>query len=78
MYALVDRKTLPNLFRNFDFPDPSLSAPQRSRTALAPQALFLLNSSFVVDRARELAKAAQPKDEAATPEALRPLAAVGG
>jgi hypothetical protein len=73
VYALVDRKTLPNLFRNFDFPDPSMSAPRRSRTALAPQALFLLNSSFVVDRARELAKATQPKDEAATPEALRSL-----
>jgi hypothetical protein len=73
VYALVDRKTLPNLFRNFDFPDPSLSAPRRSRTALAPQALFLLNSSFVVDRARELAKATQPKDEAATPMALKSL-----
>ena len=73
VYAAVDRKTLPNLFRNFDFPDPSMSAPQRSRTALTPQALFLLNSSFVVDRARNLAKATQPEDDAATPKALRAL-----
>ncbi|MEI6715183.1 MAG: PSD1 and planctomycete cytochrome C domain-containing protein [Verrucomicrobiota bacterium] len=60
VYALVDRKSLPNLFRNFDFPDPSSTAPQRSRTALTPQALFLLNSSFVVERARSLAKLAHP------------------
>ena len=73
VYASVDRKTLPNLFRNFDFPDPSMSAPRRSRTALAPQALFLLNSSFVVDRARNLAKATQPEEPAATSNALRAL-----
>jgi hypothetical protein len=73
VYASVDRKTLPNLFRNFDFPDPSMSAPQRSRTALTPQALFLLNSSFVVDRAREVAKATRPESEAATPKALHEL-----
>ena len=63
VYALVDRKSLPNLFRNFDFPDPNATAPQRSKTALTPQALFLLNSSFVVDRARSLAKLAHPSGE---------------
>ena len=73
VYASVDRKTLPNLFRNFDFPDPSMSAPQRSRTALTPLALFLLNSDFVVDRARDLAKATQPENEAATQRSLRSL-----
>lgn len=73
VYALVDRKTLPNLFRNFDFPDPSMTAPQRSRTALTPQALFLLNSSFVVDRARDLAKRTSPKTDTETPEALQNL-----
>jgi hypothetical protein len=64
VYALVDRKWLPNLFRNFDFPDPNSTAPQRSRTALTPQALFLLNSSFVVDRARSLAKLTHPSGKA--------------
>jgi hypothetical protein len=59
VYALVDRKTLPNLFRNFDFPDPNTSAAQRSRTSLSPQALFLLNSGFVLDRARDLGRLAQ-------------------
>jgi len=73
VYASVDRKTLPNLFRNFDFPDPSMSAPQRSRTALTPQALFLLNSNFVVDRARDLAKATQPENGESIPKSLRAL-----
>ena len=50
-----------------------MSAPQRSRTALTPLALFLLNSDFVVDRARDLAKATQPENEAATQRSLRSL-----
>jgi len=73
VYAFVDRKTLPNLFRSFDFPDPSFSAPQRSRTALTPQALFLLNSPFVVDRARDLAKLTRPDSAGAEPDAIRAL-----
>ena len=73
VYAFVDRKTLPNLFRSFDFPDPSFSAPQRSRTALTPQALFLLNSPFVIDRAKDLAKLTKPDSAGAEPAALRAL-----
>jgi hypothetical protein len=73
VYAFVDRKTLPNLFRSFDFPDPSFSAPQRSRTALTPQALFLLNSPFVVDRARDLAKLIKPDSADAEPSTIRAL-----
>jgi hypothetical protein len=55
VYAFVDRKTLPNLFRSFDFPDPNFSASQRGHTALTPQALYLLNSPFTLDCARSLA-----------------------
>ncbi len=73
VYAFVDRKTLPSLFRSFDFPDPSFSAPQRSRTALTPQALFLLNSPFVVDRAKDLAKLTKPDSAGAEPAALHAL-----
>ncbi|MDB6032809.1 MAG: Protein of unknown function (DUF1553)/Protein of unknown function (DUF1549)/Planctomycete [Verrucomicrobiales bacterium] len=55
IYAFVDRKTLPNLFRSFDFPDPNFSASQRGHTALTPQALYLLNSPFTLDCAKSLA-----------------------
>ncbi len=55
VYGFVDRKTLPSLYRSFDFPNPSFSAPQRSRTALAPRALILMNSPLITDSAKALA-----------------------
>jgi hypothetical protein len=55
IYAFVDRKTLPSLYRSFDFPDPNFSAPKRSRTALTPRALILLNSPLLTDSAKSLA-----------------------
>jgi hypothetical protein len=55
VFGLVDRKNLPNLFRSFDFPDPSFTSSGRIRTALTPRALVLLNSPLVVDAAKALA-----------------------
>jgi hypothetical protein len=55
VYGFVDRKTLPNLFRSFDFPEPNFSAPKRSRTALTPRALILMNSPLLIDSSKELA-----------------------
>jgi hypothetical protein len=56
IYAFVDRKTLPSLYRSFDFPDPNFTASRRSNTALTPRALILLNSPMVAESARTLAK----------------------
>jgi len=55
VYGFVDRKFLPSLYRNFDFPDPSFSAPKRSRSVLTPRALVLLNSPWIIDGAKSLA-----------------------
>jgi hypothetical protein len=55
VYAFVDRKTLPSIYRSFDFPDPNFSAPKRSRTALTPRALILMNSPLLTDSAKNLA-----------------------
>lgn len=55
IYGFVDRKTLPSLYRSFDFPDPNFTAPKRSRTALTPRALILLNSPLLTDAAKSLA-----------------------
>ncbi|MEN9637920.1 MAG: hypothetical protein RL077_6324 [Verrucomicrobiota bacterium] len=57
VYGFVDRKTLPSLYRSFDFPDPNFSAPKRSRTALTPRALILMNSPLLTDSAKSLAAA---------------------
>ena len=55
IYGFVDRKTQPSLYRSFDFPDPNFSAPKRSRTALTPRALILMNSPLLTDSAKNLA-----------------------
>ena len=48
----VFRNQLPDLFAVFDFPDPNLSQGRRVTTTLPTQALFLMNSPFVAERAR--------------------------
>ena len=58
VYGLVDRQELPGLFRSFDFPSPDQSIGRRSQTTVPQQALFSMNSSFVVAQARALAAAA--------------------
>jgi hypothetical protein len=42
----------PDLFRVFDFPDAGLVTGRRNVTTVAPQALFLLNSPFILEKAR--------------------------
>lgn len=66
VYAYIERQNLPGLFRTFDFASPDVSTPQRFYTTVPQQALFLMNSPFVVDQARALAgqveKAAKSPD----------------
>jgi hypothetical protein len=54
VYGFVDRQNLPGLFRTFDFASPDASSPQRYHTTVPQQALFLMNSPFVVEQARRL------------------------
>jgi mono/diheme cytochrome c family protein len=67
VYGFIDRQNLPGLFRTFDFASPDTSTPQRYTTTVPQQALFLMNSPFVIEQARHLAKradvAAQMEDE---------------
>jgi hypothetical protein len=52
VYGFVDRQNLPGLFRTFDFASPDSSTAQRYTTTVPQQALFLMNSPFVVEQAR--------------------------
>jgi hypothetical protein len=54
VYGYLDRQDLPNLFRVFDLASPDQSAARRPRTTVPQQALFLMNSPFVVEQARGL------------------------
>ncbi len=58
VYGLVDRYDLDATFRTFDFPSPDISAPMRPVTTVPQQALFLMNSPFVLEQAKALASRA--------------------
>ena len=58
VYGAVRRDTRSDsdeLLRMFDFPNPRISSSGRASTTTAQQQLFVLNSSFVIQRARALA-----------------------
>lgn len=55
VYGFIDRQDLPGTFRVFDFASPDVSTPMRSQTTVPQQALFSMNSPFVVEQARALA-----------------------
>ena len=55
VYGMVDRQSLPAVFRAFDFASPDQSAERRPSTTVPQQALFSMNSPFVIEQARALA-----------------------
>ncbi len=56
VYGFIERQNLPAFFRTFDFANPNVHTPARPQTASPQQALFLLNSPFVLEQARALAE----------------------
>jgi hypothetical protein len=56
VYGLVDRQSLPGVFRAFDFASPDTSAERRPRTTVPQQALFGMNSPFMLEQARALVR----------------------
>jgi len=55
VYGLVDRQSLPGVFRAFDFAVPDQSVERRPMTTVPQQALFGLNSPFMTEQAKSLA-----------------------
>lgn len=54
IYGFLDRQFLPGVLRVFDFANPDMHSPQRHLTTVPQQALFFLNSPFLMERARAL------------------------
>lgn len=52
VYLPVFRNTLPEIFETFDFADPNMQKGKRMASAVAPQALLLMNSPFVMNQSR--------------------------
>jgi hypothetical protein len=55
VYALINRQDLPAMFRAFDFAIPDQCVERRPRTTVPQQALFAMNSPFVIQQAQALA-----------------------
>ncbi len=55
LYGFIDRQNLPGLFRTFDLASPDAHTPQRFTTTVPQQALFMLNSPFLMDTLTQLA-----------------------
>lgn len=54
LYGFIDRQNLPGLFRVFDLASPDAHTPQRFTTTVPQQALFLLNSPFLMETLTQL------------------------
>jgi len=52
VYASIDRQNLPGTFRAFDLASPEQHTAQRFQTTVPQQALYLMNNTFVAERAR--------------------------
>ncbi|MGE3818564.1 MAG: PSD1 and planctomycete cytochrome C domain-containing protein [Isosphaeraceae bacterium] len=65
VYLPIIRNDLPAMFEAFDFADPEVATGQRSATTVPAQALFLLNSKFAIEQARQTAERllARPGDD---------------
>jgi hypothetical protein len=53
-----------DVFQAFDLPDPSSSDGDRDATVVAPQALFMMNSSLILRHSRLMAESLPPADDA--------------
>jgi hypothetical protein len=55
VYGFVDRLDVSNLLLSFDFANPASHSPQRHATTVPQQALFMMNSPFILEQARRIA-----------------------
>jgi hypothetical protein len=73
VYGFVERQNLPGLFRTFDFASPDATSPQRFATTVPQQALFLMNSPFVVQQAKSLLQREEVKSAGTEEQKLQQL-----
>ena len=56
VYIPVSRGGIPTTLRSFDFVDAATSTGKRNLTTVAPQALYMMNSPFVLERSEAFAR----------------------
>lgn len=73
IYLPVVRSALFEVFTAFDFADPSTLNSQRDQTTVAPQALFMMNSEFVLTQSRSLAEGFLSRNDQRTSDRIGQL-----
>jgi hypothetical protein len=73
IYGLIERQNLPGMFRTFDFANPDTSSQRRFHTTVPQQALFLMNSPFVIQQAKCLAQRSEVTCETTGPRKIQAL-----
>ncbi|HEY2759535.1 MAG TPA: DUF1553 domain-containing protein, partial [Pirellulales bacterium] len=76
LYGFIDRQNLPGVFRTFDFATPDTHSPRRFATTVPPQALYLMNNSFVVEVAKHLAARSELQSAASDEKRVQRLFAL--
>ena len=66
VYLPIVRNHLPEFLRAFDFAEPSMIVGRRQETTVPAQALFLLNSPFVIEQAKAMAESLLTEENTAT------------
>jgi len=61
VYGFIDRNNVSQLLRTFDVAGPNVSVSQRPRTTVPQQALFVMNSPFVMSVAETVVKSVDTK-----------------
>ncbi len=59
IYAFVERQNIPSVVQTFDFANADTSTPRRITTTVPQQALFAMNSTFMLERSKALAERAR-------------------
>jgi hypothetical protein len=63
VYAFIDRQNLPGVFRSFDFASPDTTSPRRFTTTVPQQALFMMNSPFMIQQVRGVLRRPEIADQ---------------
>ncbi len=73
VYSRVERQNLPGMFRTFDFAGPDTHSPRRYFTTVPQQALFLMNSPFIIEQAKSLMERPEVSGELPDERRIRAL-----
>jgi hypothetical protein len=56
IFLKIDRNQIPEMFNVFDYPNPGVVSGKRNVSSVPTQALFMLNSKFVLDETKATAE----------------------